>query len=386
MLKNPFFSATIFISTRGRRLQTIISKEGGIAIASNALPRIIIISEISFFVWERSFLSKYIPAGSSPGLTRAPGQPLSGTYIGCSVLHNVPVRPTFSVYRCNRRRCATCAVIKPLRFFWSSLTNRRYTVISVCDLSCSTTNVIYLISCAKCDQQYLGETKQKGSARLSGHRFSIKKHANTFIARHFNLPGHTMDDIRIQPIEHITQNPEEIERDVTIRRLDRERFWMLELGTLYPYGLNDRLQHVGNVRSRNNVFNLFNRHQRRKRSHMHGHRSNSSCTSEITLDLLCNLYNSGQGHGSLHRLLTTLHSADKAGNNIIFVCKYYYIRTLMEELGINSVTNVNSTYVNQDNTVDELIQTHATALEDVFDIGQFGKYHNTLFLFPQIFA
>ena len=40
----------------------------------------------------------------------------------------------------------------------------------------------------------------------------------------------------------------------------------------------------------------------------------------------------------------------------------------MEELGINSVTNLNSTYVNQDNTVDELIQTHATTLEDVFDI------------------
>ena len=133
-------------------------------------------------------MNKSIPAGSSPGLTRAPGQPLNGTSIGCSVLHDVPARPIFSVYRCNRRRCATCAVIKPLRFFRSSLTKRRYTVISTCDLSCSTTSVIYLISCAKCDQQYVGETKQKVSARLSGHRSSIKKHANTFIARHFNLP------------------------------------------------------------------------------------------------------------------------------------------------------------------------------------------------------
>ena len=116
----------------------------------------------------------------------------------------------------------------------------------------------------------------------------------------------------IQPIEHITQSPGETEQDVTIRRLDRERFWMLELGTMYPYGLNDRLQHVGNVshsyvRSRNNVFNLFNRHQRRKRSH--GRRSNSRRNSEITLDQLRNLYNGGQSHGGLHRLRTTLHSA-----------------------------------------------------------------------------
>ena len=134
--------------------------------------------------------------------------------------------------------------------------------------------------------------RKKVSERLSGHRSSIKKHANTFIARHFNLPGHTVDDIGIQPIEHITQSPGETELDVTIRRLDRERFWMLELGTMYPYGLNDRLQHVGNVshsyvRSRNNVFNLFNRHQRRKRSH--GRRSNSRRNSEITLDQLRNL-------------------------------------------------------------------------------------------------
>ena len=60
--------------------------------------------------------------------------------------------------------------------------------------------------------------------------------------------------------------------------------------------------------------------------------------------------------------------ADKADNNIIFVCKYCYIRTLMEELGINSGTNLNCTYINQVNTADELIQTHTTMLADVFDI------------------
>ena len=82
---------------------------------------------------------------------------------------------------------------------------------------------------------------------------------------------------------------------------------MLELGTKYPYGLNDCLQQVGNVshsyvRSRNNVFNLFNRHQHRKQSH--GPRSNSRRNSEITLNQPRNLYNGGQGHGRLHRLRT----------------------------------------------------------------------------------
>ena len=50
-----------------------------------------------------------------------------------------------------------------------------------------------------------------------------------------------------------------------------------------------------------------------------------------------------KGHSDLLNL-NVLVPADKAGNNIIFVCKYYYIHTLMEELGINSGTNLNSTY------------------------------------------
>ena len=57
-----------------------------------------------------------------------------------------------------------------------------------------------------------------------------------------------MNDIRIQPIELITQSPRETEKNVAITRLDRERpFGCRTWHYMYPYGLNDRLQHVGNV-------------------------------------------------------------------------------------------------------------------------------------------
>ena len=166
-------------------------------------------------------MNNYIPAGSSPGLIRAPGQPLVGTYIGCSVIQNVPARPTFSVYRCNRRRCATCAVIQPLRFFQRSLTHRQYTVISACDLSCFTTNVIYLISCAKCER--------KVSKRLSGHRSSIK---NT---QTLSSPGISIyPDILWMTSEYnlLSISHRALERPSRMLQLDRERFWMLELGTV----------------------------------------------------------------------------------------------------------------------------------------------------------
>ena len=128
-----------------------------------------------------------------------------------------------------------------------------------------------------------------------------------------------MYDIRIQPIEHITRRPGESDQNVTIRRLDRELFWMLQLGTMYRYGLNDPLQHVGNVsssnvRSRSIVSDLLNRQKSRRRRH--GRRRNSGRSSDIMMD---QLHNDGHattvtqrrsrnhGHGGLP-LLVTLHS------------------------------------------------------------------------------
>ena len=63
-----------------------------------------------------------------------------------------------------------------------------------------------------------------------------------------------------------------------------------------------------------------------------------------------------------------LMPADKAGNNIIFACKYYYIHTLMEELGVNSGSGSNSAYENQDVTADKIIRTHTTISENVFPV------------------
>jgi len=59
MLKNPFLSANFLLSTKGRRLYTIIPKEGGIAIARNSFPSIIIIKAFKslYFSW-RNLQSK----------------------------------------------------------------------------------------------------------------------------------------------------------------------------------------------------------------------------------------------------------------------------------------------------------------------------------------
>ena len=60
--------------------------------------------------------------------------------------------------------------------------------------------------------------------------------------------------------------------------------------------------------------------------------------------------------------------AHKAGNNIIFVCKFFYIKTLMDELGIDSTGNANCTYKAQHDTHDKVIKKHSETIEKEFKI------------------
>jgi hypothetical protein len=48
-------------------------------------------------------------------------------------------------------------------------------------------------------------------------------------------------------------------------------------------------------------------------------------------------------HSSLHDKYVIV-PADKASNNIVFVCKSYYFECLIKELGINNNTSSNTTY------------------------------------------
>ena len=58
--------------------------------------------------------------------------------------------------------------------------------------------------------------------------------------------------------------------------------------------------------------------------------------------------------------------ADKAANNVIVVCKKYYIETLIKELGINT-TNIspNSTYIRSTDSFHEILKSHCKFIESV---------------------
>ena len=99
-------------------------------------------------------------------------------------------------------------------------------------ITCTTSNVIYLISCRVCRVQYVGETKNTLKKRFYGHRSTVNTgKLDTPVGCHFNLPNHTISDMNLQGIESLGHRKDLV-------RLSREKVWMKRLRTIQPHGLN----------------------------------------------------------------------------------------------------------------------------------------------------
>lgn len=97
----------------------------------------------------------------------------------------------------------------------------------------NTNNNIYLITCRKCQKQYVGQTKNSVKTRMQAHRHNIlhglKK--DTYLVSHFQRHG-----ITNMFTTSLEQNPNWTLEE----RLSKERIWIRKLNTIYPYGLNEK--------------------------------------------------------------------------------------------------------------------------------------------------
>ena len=121
--------------------------------------------------------------------------------------------------RC-RRACIMCHhAIPTLNHINSS--GKTFNIHSYID--CTSNNVIYKLSCNKCNSfLYIGETSRRACDRFQEHRGYInQKNLSQPAGEHFNLPGHSSTDLRIQVIEEVKST------DPFVRKT-RETFWIKE--------------------------------------------------------------------------------------------------------------------------------------------------------------
>ena len=122
-----------------------------------------------------------------------------------------------------------CAVtLRTASVHTCNLTKQKYKIKS--SVSCTSTNVIYCLSCTKssgecshCGPQYIGCTQRMLKTRFAEHVGSATQPSQVDTVKpvgvHFRLPGHTHSDMSVVPIEHVRS------KDKFILEA-RERYWM----------------------------------------------------------------------------------------------------------------------------------------------------------------
>ena len=133
--------------------------------------------------------------------------------------------------------------------FSSTCTSRKYFIRQ--HLHCKSKNVVYLITCNKCNVQYVGSTTNEFKVRFRNHKSAMSTKKNTCeVAIHFNKETHVLSDFVFVIIEQIGNFSDQNSLDH--RLLTREAFWSAQLCTLQPYGLNKRSEFHSRNRIRYN--------------------------------------------------------------------------------------------------------------------------------------
>jgi len=138
---------------------------------------------------------------------------------------------------CGDRRCRVCDFLVEGTGFKSRVTGRDF-IINF-RLNCNSDHVVYLLSCAKCEMQYIGSTINKFRTRFNNHKSRLNAHRglsadskakDDIVYKHFNQSDHNgLDEVRIQLIDKCSGEQQ-------LR--EREAQWAYRLRSIYPQGLN----------------------------------------------------------------------------------------------------------------------------------------------------
>ena len=139
---------------------------------------------------------------------------------------------------CGRKNCEICNIVEKGDEFESSVNGRKFKINF--QFNCNSQNVIYLLLCKHCLKQYVGSTITKFRQRFNQYKSNMNVYREgrgdslkqRFLIEHFFTEGHngSYNDLKVQIIDYCNPNDPEA----------REDFWMFQLETITPKGLNSK--------------------------------------------------------------------------------------------------------------------------------------------------
>ena len=92
------------------------------------------------------------------------------------------------------------------------------------NFTCTSTHLIYCISCSRCGMLYIGETGRQLRTRFGEHRRAV--------SANFNSGSHCISDMKIRALCPISGSNDSRKR--------QEMRLISKLGTVHPLGINER--------------------------------------------------------------------------------------------------------------------------------------------------
>ena len=117
-------------------------------------------------------------------------------FCGASIFINDQIVINPEPFKCARARCKTCPFIRNIE----RVSGPERSIKITDHFICFSAKVFYSITCNFCKKVYIGETGRQLSDRFREHLRVVgkdDKNASESIARHFNLPNHSKQDITV---------------------------------------------------------------------------------------------------------------------------------------------------------------------------------------------
>jgi hypothetical protein len=124
------------------------------------------------------------------------------------------------------KSCTACPYIKEGKTV--KINQNKYWSINK-HVNCESYNIVYLIECDKnnCQEKYIGESGRNLKKRLEDHRgYIVNKKVNQATGAHFNLPGHSVSDLKVTILE-------QVKRPDTEYRKQRENYHIRNFNTFH---------------------------------------------------------------------------------------------------------------------------------------------------------
>ncbi len=138
-----------------------------------------------------------------------------------------PMKMTMGMTTCGKL-CSSCTYIEIGQRVTSSANG--YTFELRGTYSCTTSFIIYMITCSLCKKQYVGQSSNSLHQRMIAHVMDIRKKTETSVAKHFNEGTHSLTNLKVSIICQTYRNLNS--------RLRHEEAWIRLMKTAHPSGLN----------------------------------------------------------------------------------------------------------------------------------------------------